>query len=166
MTKAVVPMPQELAAAIGGLADVIYNSFFEYAINFVPLAANANGVPGTILIQSDAHFICVMSMFEADDTAMGPITDPTGGTLIQLSDVSGNRFLSNIPVPAVSLFGTAQRPFVWPFTHLFRANGSLQLSVTDTTGAAQNVRYVFAGYKIPVSRLPNPDAIPSGLFGR
>ena len=132
------------------MARVLRNSFFEYAQNFI-FVANENQ-QATIAIQSDAHFICVMTMYDtsAGAGASGGTVLAAGGSLIQIADTAAQRFLSNVQVPVSALFGTAQRPFVWPFTHLFRANGGINISITGTTGAAQTVRLVFAGYKIPV----------------
>lgn len=133
---------------------VLRNSFFQYVQNFVFVANETQ--QATIAIQSDAHFLCVMTLYDTNGAAGAGVVPGllSGGSLVQLTDASGQRFLSSNPVPASALFGTAQRPFVWPFTHLFRANGGITISTTGTTGAAQTVRYVFAGYKVPVGSIP------------
>ena len=143
--QAIAPVPRVLGA-------VLRNSMFQYAVNFT--FAGAENQQTTIQIQTDAHFIVVMSVFSTN-VAAGVPGAAFGGCLVQLSDLASNRSLSNIPVAVASLFGTAERPFVWPFTHLFRAGGGINLSVTGIAAAtAQIVRLVFAGYKIPVGSVP------------
>lgn len=134
------------------MARVLKNSFFEYGQNFT-FAANENQ-QATIPIQSDAHFVCVMTMYDtsAGAGASGGTVLAAGGATVQISDSAQQRFLTSIAVPISCLFGSGQRPFVWPWTHLFRANGGINISITGTTGAAQTVRLVFAGYKIPVGQ--------------
>lgn len=133
-------------------ARVLKNNFFEYGQNFI-FVANENQ-QATIPIQSDAHFVCVMTMYDtsAGAGASGGTVLAAGGATVQISDSAQQRFLSSIAIPISALFGTAQRPFVWPWTQLFRANGGINISITGTTGAAQTVRLVFAGYKIPVGQ--------------
>jgi hypothetical protein len=92
-------------------------------------------------------------MYDTNMPAVGGfgagVNSQFGGSLVQLTDGGNDRVLSNIPLPASTLFGTAQRPFVWPFTHLFRANSPITISTTGIVAAtAQVVRYVFAGYKV------------------
>jgi hypothetical protein len=153
MRKVVQPVSVQEGQGIAPqrtMSRVLKNSFFEYGQNFT-FVANENQ-QATIAVQSDAHFICVMTMYDtsAGAGASGGTVLAAGGATVQLSDTAAQRFLSSIAVPISALFGSAERPFVWPFTHLFRANGGINISITGTTGAAQTVRLVFAGYKIPV----------------
>jgi len=135
------------------LARVLNNSFYEYAVNFTFVGNEQQ--QSNIQIQSDAHFSVVMTAYDTNIAATGGFGAGTaaqfGGSLVQLTDVAGQRILSNIAVPASTLFGTAQRPFVWPFTHLFRANSGITVQATGIVAAtAQTVRYAFIGYKVPV----------------
>lgn len=126
--------------------NVVFNDMFQYAVNFT-FVGNENQQQ-TIAIQSDADFICILSSFDTN-VAPGVAGAAFGGSLVQLTDLSSNRALSSIPVPASSLFGTAQRPFWWPYTHLFRRNGGIVVSASGVAAAtAQTVRYVFGGYKM------------------
>jgi len=147
------------------LGDILFDSFFEYAINFV-YTVGTEALTGTIPIQSDAHFMCVETMYDVALTAvpvfavanLGALPQlGSGGTLVQLTDGGTQRALSNIQVPASTLFGSAQRPFVWPFTHIFKANSSIGILSTGVSAAAMaltTVRYVFAGFKIPLGSVP------------
>ena len=111
-----------------------------------------------IPIQADAHFLCVSSYMNSSaasgaGTFMGACVN-RGGSLVQLTDGGTQRALQSAQVPANTLFGSAQRPFIWPFRKIFRANTSITINATDTTTAAQTVDYVFGGFKIPLGTAP------------
>lgn len=134
------------------LGQIIRDSFFINAINFT-FVGNEN-LQGVIQIQSDAHFLCVMTMFDTN-VAAGVAGAAFGGTLVQITDGASAQQLSNIILPVTALFGTAQRPYWWPLTHLFRASGFIGISATGVAGAtAQTVRYCFGGYKVPKGSVP------------
>lgn len=137
------------------LGDVMIDEFFEYILTVV-FTGSDNQIKN-IPIQADAHFYCVSSYMNssaASGSAWQGAGLNRGGSLVQLTDGSTQRALSNAQVPADTLFGSAQRPFIWPLRKIFRANGSITLNVTDTTGAAQTVDYVFGGFKIPLGSVP------------
>lgn len=140
------------------LGDVMIDEFFEYILT-VTFAANEN-LQRVIPIQADAHFLCVSTYMNSSvasgaGTFMGACVN-RGGSLVQLTDGGSQRQLSSAQIPANCLFGTAQRPFIWPFRKIFRANTSIQLNMTDTTAGAQVVDYVFGGFKIPLNSVPDP----------
>jgi hypothetical protein len=57
-------------------------------------------------------------------------------------------------VPASTIFGSGQLPFILPWVHRFARNGNAILDITNTGSATQRIHIVIAGYKmIPVSRL-------------
>jgi len=142
------------------LGDIRFDSFFQYGINFA-YTVGTEALTGTIAIQSDADFLCVETVYDVALTAAPAVaavnigTVPqlaAGGYLVQLTDGGSQRLLSNIPVPASTIFGTAQRPFVWPMTHLFRANSLIGVQSTGISALAvalTTVRYVFCGFKVP-----------------
>jgi hypothetical protein len=134
------------------LGDVFFDEYFEY-IQTVVFTGSDNQIKN-IPIQADAHFVIVSSYMNSSvasgaGTFMGACVN-RGGSLVQLTDGGTQRQLSNAQVPANCLFGTAQRPFVWPLRKLIRANTSIGLNVTDTSAGAQTVDYVFGGFKIPL----------------
>jgi hypothetical protein len=137
------------------LGDVMFDEFFQYeqVVTFVGSDTQTKNIP----IQADAHFYCV-STYMNSSLASGSAWQGSGlnlgGSLVQLTDGGTQRMLSNAQVPANCLFGSAQRPFIWPMRKIFRANTSITLFVTDTAGAAQTVHYVFGGFKIPVGSAP------------
>lgn len=136
----------------GGLGSIVRNSFFTYHQTFTFTASQT--LSNTIQIQTDAHFLLVFTTVAAQTSAGAALTRPDGGSLVQLRDASGQRLLSSAPVPASNLFGTAQRPFVLPYTHIFRAGGGITIEATDTTAAAQVAYYDFHGYKVPIGSVP------------
>lgn len=143
------------------LGSVIRDSFFQYAVNITFGAAGTDNQTPVIPIQSDAHFLCINTMM-SNSAAIGVpgINVLHGGAIVQLTDGGSQRLLSLIPVPANCLFGTAQDPYIWPFTHLFRANTFIGVSATGSvTGAAPgmnnaNLRLVFAGFKVAIGSFP------------
>jgi hypothetical protein len=146
------------------LGDILFDSAFQYAINF-SYTTGVEALTGTIPIQSDAHFMCVETVYDMHLTTVPAFASTgigvvpalaAGGYLVLLTDGGTQRALSNIAVPASTLFGSAQRPFVWPFTHLFKANTSIGILSTGigTPSALTTVRYVFAGFKIPIGSVP------------
>jgi hypothetical protein len=138
------------------LGDVLIDEYFEYiaTVTFTALQNVITNIP----IQADAHFYCVSSYFNSStasgaNTFMGACQN-RGGSLVQLTDGGSQRQLSNAQVPANCQFGTSQRPFIWPLRKIFRANTSITINATDTTGGAQVVDYVFGGFKIPLGSAP------------
>lgn len=136
----------------GGLGSIVRNSFFTYVQNITFTANETQSF--TIQIQTDAHFMLVTTAATFQTAAAAAIANPDGGSLYQLRDSSGQRLLSSGPVALNNLFGTAQRPFVLPYTHIFRAGGGIGIDATGATGAAQTVRLAFHGYKVPIGSVP------------
>jgi len=134
-----------------GLGAIVRNSFFTYVQNFTFVANETQ--TNTIQIQSDAHFLLVETSFISQLAGGGAPAFQDGGSMIQLRDAAGQRLLSSATVPATSLFGTAQRPFILPFTHIFRAGGGITIEATGTTGAAHTSRYAFHGFKVPIGNV-------------
>lgn len=152
----------------GVLGAIWRDSFFQYAsTNFLFGGAGTDTFNATIQIQTDAHFLCVMSMYDNNLivpgtgalTGVGFPVAVNGGALIQLTDVSAQRQLQSAQVPINTLFGTAQRPYVWPFTHAFRAGGGIGINMTGAGATVANgtIRLVFAGFKVPVGLVPELD---------
>jgi hypothetical protein len=152
------------------LGSVIRDSFFQYAVNITFGAGGVDNQTPVIPIQSDAHFLCVQTMM-SNQSAVGasgagvgtPYVDILhGGAIVQLTDGGSQRLLSLIPVPANCLFGSAKEPYIWPFTHLFRANTFIGVSATGSVAGApgvgmtgMNLRLVFAGFKVAIGSFPD-----------
>lgn len=140
----------------GRLGDIIRDEAFYYILT-VTFSASQN-VTLNIPIQSDAHFVVVSSYMNSSVATGGANFQGAGvnrgGSMVQLIDGGTQRGLSNAQVPADTIFGSAQRPFVWPFRKIFRANTPVIFNLTDTTAGAQVVDYVLGGFKVPVNSLP------------
>jgi hypothetical protein len=134
------------------LGDIFYDEFFEYIMTVT--FAGSDNLQRVIPIQADAHFVWVSAYFNSSGQSgvgwQGSGLN-RGGSVVQITDGGTQRALSSAQVPVNTLFGSAQRPFVLPLRKMFRANTSINLSLTDTTAAAQTVDYVFGGFKIPLS---------------
>lgn len=147
------------------LGDIRFDSFFQYAVNLA-FVTGAESLPFTIPVQSDAHFMCVETLYDVALTAVPAVAAvaigvvpqlASGGFLVQWTDGGNQRALQNIQIPISTACGTAQRPFVWPFTHVFKANTSIQGIVTGAGAAAvanTTARIVFAGFKVPIKSMP------------
>jgi hypothetical protein len=139
------------------LGQITRDAYFDYAQTFT-FPVGTENFQVTIPIQSDAHFICMLTKYDnsLQVGASGGTTFIAGGALILVTDTSSQRQLASAQVPINSLFGTAQRPYVWPFTHLFRANGGISISITGigVAVAGQVIRVVFSGIKIPIGQAP------------
>jgi hypothetical protein len=164
MQRSTRPISGAFPRAGGSLGQITRDSFFQYAVTFgvapTVFTVGTETFNVTIPIQSDAHFICVMTEYDnslqaatANNGAAGIVG---GGAVVLLTDTSAQRQLASQQVPVNTLFGTAQRPYVWPFTHLFRANGGIGVQITGTAvaGAGQIIRLVFAGFKVPIGAVP------------
>ncbi len=147
------------------LGDIIYDEFFQYiaTLSFtVALGTLVTSIP----IQADAHFIWVAGVMNSNAATTTSSFQGAGvnrgGSMVQVTDGSTNRQLSNVQVPADCLFGSAQRPFVLPLRKLFRANSSIGINATDTTNTATQVTdFVFCGFKVPLAHW----AMLAPLFG-
>jgi len=139
------------------LGDVFIDSYFQYAINIggANFVTGLETLTGTIPIQSDADFICVHSMYETGLANAGVLLLVNGGALVQLTDGASQRAMQNITVPATTLFGTAQRPYMWTLTHRFKANTPIGFQVTGLAAALIGItmRFVLGGFKVPINTL-------------
>jgi hypothetical protein len=137
------------------LSAITRDDFYQYGSNVFTFTVANENFQQTIPIQQDAHFVCVMSTF--DSSLVAPYATAivaNGGSVVVWTDLSSQRSLMNVQVPINNACGTAREPYVWPMPHIFRANGGIVISITGTAGAAQTVRIVFSGYKIPVGSMP------------
>lgn len=133
------------------LGDPLVHSVFQYTATLTFTVAGQT-IRTTIPIQSDAHFMCSTSQFDTTTQVIDPGLD-NGGSLALITDGGTNRDLANAQVATNLIFGNAKDPYIWPMTHMFRANSYIGLTVTDTTGAAQVLRLVFSGIKVPLGSI-------------
>ncbi len=159
-----IPQPQPLLAPNWFLGLVpreywnVYKTPFTYEQDFIPVGAGATTV-GTIQIQEDSHFLCILGM--ALVTLVDNITilnsesnANASAKLLLITDGGSGAPLSQVATPLDNLFGTGQRPAVWAIPKLFKASGSIVTQIQNlNTVTAHNVRLTFGGirlyYRIP-----------------
>lgn len=149
-----------------GLGNVIRDIFYQFTSNLYTFTTGAENIQQSIAIGSDAHFLWVSGAYtnsaevgnNAATTAVSNVNVWNGGALVQVTDGASQRFLSNFAVPVNSLFGTGQLPHVVEFTHLFRANSYIGISITGMGAAApyagQKIQLTFSGFKVPIGSVP------------
>lgn len=146
--------PRLVGLSARSVSDVRRDQFYQYAATFTFVTGlETFGV--NIQILNDAHFMCVSTSYSNSLEVGGPqVVILNGGGTVQITDGSG-RLLSNQLVPINTLFGTAREPFIWPFTHPFRANGYIGIQITGAGAvmAGGVVRLVFNGFKVPPSAI-------------
>ena len=131
------------------LPRVVYEDFFTYEIDFAALApaAQANG---SIQIQADSDFKWLKSAYYADIAAAAftATTRPIPSVTVQITDGGSGRNLMNQAVPVPSLFGIGELPFILPIPRVFKANSTINISVTNFDAAeTYNLRMSFIGLK-------------------
>lgn len=168
MSASLAPQPLVRMNA-RGLGDVTRDSFFQYGSNAFAFTLGSENFQQSIQIQSDAHFLCTTLAYTntaengntTATTATPYVRITNGGALVQLTDGSSQRFLSNVQVPVATLFGPGWSPHILELTHLFRANGFINVSITGTAATApfagQVIRLVFSGFKVPLGQVPALD---------
>ena len=153
-----IPQPQPVLAPnwfLGLVPREFWNvekRFFIYEQDFVPLGASATTV-GNIQIQADSHFLAVAGVALVTDVTNTTVLNSesnanSSGILVLVTDVGSGMPLSTTGVPLESLFGTAQRPAVWPIPKLFRAAGNIATQVQNFIATARNVRLSYWGIRI------------------
>lgn len=148
-----------------GIGDVVRDSFFSFTSQLFTFTVGSENFQQALQIDSNYHFLWVSAAY-TNTAEVGNATATTatpfvrvsnGGALVQISDGSGQRALSNLQVPVSSLFGDGRLPHILEFTHLFRAAGSINISITGMGAAApfagQAIRLIFHGFKVPLSVL-------------
>lgn len=130
----------------------VEKTFFVYEQDFLPLGASATTF-GNIQIQQDSHFLAVAGVAlvtnTTDTTVINSESNATmSSKLVLITDVGPGMPLSNVPVPLENMFGTAQRPAVWPIPKLFRAGGTIGTQIQNLIATAHNVRISFWGIRI------------------
>jgi len=150
------------------LGDVFIDSFFQYTVSIggASFVTGLETLVATIPIQTDADFVCVHTVYEDSNVYTGLQAAPNkpgmlnGGILVKLTDGATQRDLTNFVggVPVTSLFGSAQRHYMWPLTQLFRANTPISIQVTGQgvgppTVIGVTFRLTFGGFKVPIGTL-------------
>ena len=116
--------------------DDVVELAFWYTSPAISLAGNAS-LTTQISINADSDFM-----------ALWLVSNSSGGFNFSFVDNSTGRNFMNNPVASVNIFGTAQLPFPMLPPYTFQRQGSIGISVTDTSGSTNAIQIVFAGKKI------------------
>lgn len=117
--------------------------FFVYQ-GFITFAAAGQRSPVNINIQADADFVLMKLMSFSSDSP----TPADGGALLNIIDSGSNRRLFDTQIPLSMITGNGQLPFIVPWLHQFKRQGTIELDLTNTGTATQTVRIALAGYKV------------------
>jgi len=161
MRRQGIPTPQPILAPNWFMGLVprelwnVYKTFFIYEQDFVTptqLGASATTV-GNIQIQDDSHFLAVAGVALETDVANTTVVNSesnanASGVLVLVTDVGSGAPLSQVPVPLDNMFGTAQRPAVWPMPKLFRRGGTIATQVQNLIATARHLRISYWGIRI------------------
>ena len=127
------------AAYLAGLGaaqvETVVEMAFWYLANITLTALQS--LTTAVSINADSDFMCLWL-----------IASSTGGFTLSWQDNATGRLFQNNPVNSANIFGTAQLPFPMLPPYTFQRQGSIGLTVTDTSNAGNTVQIVFAGKKI------------------
>lgn len=149
-----------------GLGNVIRDIFYQFTSTQWTFTLGSENFQQSLPIGSDSHFLWVSGAYTnsvevgniAATTAVSKLSVWNGGATVQITDGASQRFLSNFQVPVNNLFGSGELPHVVEFTHLFRANSYIGISITGMGAAApfagQKIQLTFSGFKVPIGSVP------------
>lgn len=131
-----------------------YEDFFIYSAEALALGANATLNP-RINIQTDADF----EIYEQAATAI------SRDFRAKMFETSSGRTQSDFGVPGAGFFGDGRRPFRLPVSKRLKRGSVYQASITDESGAGNQVRVAFIGAKIfRVAPFPRPEYVAREFF--
>lgn len=132
---------------------------FDYFAYSIIIDLDASGTAqGQFLVQNDSAFAITSTCYIATNQTNAAIIDlqPFGSGLdegitdatILLTDTGSGRQLSDARIAIDTLFGTAQRPFMWPRPKLLPPASTFQASLQNLQAVDMRLRLTFHGYKI------------------
>lgn len=120
---------------------------FFYALNFLNLAPSAQDQQ-SFTNEAGAYFAVTHTHMTHIDKNVAPFLPILPLAIVQIvSDVTG-RPLNDRETHVNNLFGSAHRPFVWPWPWLIDPKQSVTLTLTSTSQNSGDFRAVFGGVKI------------------
>lgn len=131
---ATAPNPSQVAPATALQPVTDPGMHYTYGVEELPLGAGA---------QAAVQFQVLNHDFEADFLVV--VSDGAFTCQIQ---ISGSRYLSNIPIHSGNQFGTAQNPMPLLVPLRLKKNDIVILTLKDLSGANNNVRIGFIGREL------------------
>jgi len=146
---------QQFAHLSGWIFDATWEPY-TYAPGFgvvaLPGLAAAQAFP--ITVESNAHFVICNSTMVVTDQA-GPPANLVPAPLVQCQlqqSGSGRGFMpASTAVMIGNIFGTGQRPYIWPSAKLVQANSVFSVTLTNLTALALNLYLAFNGFAVMVT---------------
>lgn len=143
---------RKLGMSNGQAARLFTVDPFTFVINFLPLAAS-NTATDQFITQADSGFAIVKTTFVISSDVnvfVANISDVPkfAPQVVTLSDSGSGRDLSSFPVAINSLFGTAERPFLWSRPKVLDPNSTFSCRIQNLVATAFNIRLAFHGFKI------------------
>ena len=127
----------------------VAKDFYVYEEDFGSLAAAAS-LTGAIVIQTDSDFILQKLTAMARDGAT-TFVPPDIQMTVLVTDTGSGRQLVDGAVPLGNLFGSARFPFIMPTPRLFVARSTIEITLTNISGAAaiafEATKLSFIGFK-------------------
>jgi hypothetical protein len=144
-----IPISQRQRTLENG--QVVLLDWFTYQVPvFQDLAAGAQGSQ-QVVIQADADFEWIAAAYEYDLAGAAYVynTRPMPNMSVLIVDGGSGRQLSNVAVPVTSIFGRPEQPFILPITRTYKANATIQFTVTnfDAATATGRLRLSLIGMK-------------------
>lgn len=144
------PVAQQLYAnALPEQIRVRAKDFFQYAVEFLPLAA-AGTASQDIAIQNDSDFLIVACNAIVTDAANVVFTAVNQAPfLATIVDAGSGRQLQNRAVHFSTLYGDATLPGYLNFPKMMDRASTLRTTLQNLDAAnAYNVRVTYAGFKV------------------
>jgi hypothetical protein len=120
---------------------------FTYQATFVlPGGALGLQTPVNIPITADSDFTIGKTMLASYTAAGVFLANPD--YLCTIFDTGSGRQFQDFPVHVHNIFGTAERPYIWPEPKLIMAASQLQITLINNTLVAATVYVALGGFKV------------------
>lgn len=117
---------------------------FAYNVEFNTLGSDATATRN-FAVEASVDFVIRYTM-QQTETGGAVVAIPR--VLAQLRDPGAGRTLMNAPTALGNIFGSGQRPFIWPEPRVVKGGGNFASILTDFSSAANRINLCYAGFKI------------------
>lgn len=119
-----------------GIQYEVIEDFYVYTANFGAIAGSATATVN-INVESDSSFVAQKLTFSANSATYGVADDKNQTNItrpamtISITDTGSGRQLMNTPMPVHAVCGSGDLPHILSTPKEFRANSTIQVSLTD-----------------------------------
>ena len=148
-------MPMKRAAGASSFqGGYVAKDLFTYSIRFQNLLSGGGTAQGQFAIDTQCDFMWQKATFWLFNSTDNEVDIGFGDILFTITESGTGRKITNIPTPLVSVFGSANYPFVLPTAKLFRARSSITMTLTNnsTNIDYSNVYCNFIGTQLFLAR--------------